>query len=62
MLEPQSADSTAHSFSAIWIARLRALACIFARRLADLVARLHWFALPCDPIGDTGLFSHAFAD
>ena len=43
-------------------ARLHALACVFAGRLAHLLARLYWFALPGRSLRDRCLFSDALAD
>ena len=62
LLEPQSPGSTAGAFSSVWTGRLRALACIFTRRLAHLLACVCRFALPRRAFGDRYLFSYALAD
>ena len=50
------------AFSPVWIARLCALARVFAGRLAHLLAGVYWFALPGHSLRDHCLFSHAPAD
>src|SRR6266436_6833644 len=62
VLDLESPGSSARAFSPVWTARLCALACIFTGRLAHVLARVCWFALPRDPFGDTYLFSYALAD
>ena len=59
---PASPGGAAGTFSPVSTARLRALACVFTRYLAHLLARVYWFALPCHSLRDHCLFSHAPAD
>ena len=49
-------------FRQFGLQRLHALARIFAGRLAYLLARFYWFALPGRSLRDHCLFSHAPAD
>src|SRR4029450_13859380 len=62
VLEPSASGGPTRAFSPVWVARLHALERIFARRLAHLLARLYWFALPGHSLRDHCLFSHAPAD
>lgn len=62
VLDIESTSSSAGTLSSISIARLRALACVFTRRLAHLLAGIRWFALRRRPFGNIYLFSHAVAD
>ena len=62
MLEPSAAGGPTRAFSPVWFGRLYALARIFSGRLAHVLARIYWFALPCRSLGDHCLFSHATAD
>ena len=57
-----SAGGATRASSPVSTARLRALARIFTRRLAHLLARIYWFALPRRSFGDHCLLSHAPAD
>src|SRR4030095_7929291 len=62
LLESSASRGSTRAFSPVWFARLHALARIFAGRLAYLLARLYWFALPGHSLRDHCLFSHAPAD
>ena len=62
LLEPSTPGGSTRAFPPVWFERLHALACIFAGRLADVLARFYWFALPGHSFGDHCLFSHAPAD
>src|SRR4030095_15683430 len=62
LLESSASRGSTRAFSPVWFARLHALARIFAGRLAYLLARLYWFALPGHSLRDHCLFSHATAD
>ena len=62
VLDPSASDGPTRTFSPFWFARLHALARVFARRLACLLARFYWFSLPGRSLGDHCLFSHAPVD
>src|SRR4029077_1045533 len=49
----------ARAFPPVWAARLCTLACIFARRLAHILACIHWFAVSRRSFGDHRLFCNA---
>jgi hypothetical protein len=59
MLELASDRRPACSFSPIWTARLRALACIFAGRLAHVLAGVCWFSVSRGPFSHHHLFCDA---
>jgi hypothetical protein len=59
VLESAASASPTCALSAIWTARLCTLACIFARRLADILACVCWFSLPRGSFGDHYLFCDA---
>ena len=61
LLDLEPAGGAASTFSSVSIARLRALACVFTRYLAHVLACLSWFALLGSSFGNIHLFSHAFA-
>jgi len=61
MLELASHRSAACAFSSIWIARLRALACLFAGRVAHLLACLRWLPVSRGSFGHHHLFCNAVA-
>ncbi len=54
-----AAASAACSFSPVWTARLHALACIFTRGLAHILAGVCWLHVPRGSFGNHYLFSHA---
>jgi len=62
LLDAESAGGAAGTFSRVSTARLCALACVFTRHLAYLLARLYWFAFPGRSLRDHRLCSHAAAD
>jgi hypothetical protein len=62
LLDAKSAGGAADTFSPVSTTRLRALACVFTRYLAYLLARLYWVAFPGHSLRDYCLFCHAFAD
>jgi len=62
LLGTESASGAADTLSPIWTTRLRALACVFTRHLAYLLAGIHWLALRRGPVGNIYLFSYAFAN
>ena len=59
LLELAAAASAACSFSPVWTARLRALACIFTRRLAHILAGVCWLHVPRGSFRDHYLFCDA---
>ncbi len=59
MLELASVASAARAFSPVWVARLCTLACIFARRLAYILACVRGVAISRDSFGDHHLFCNA---
>ena len=61
LLDLEPAGGAASTLSSVSIARLRALACIFTRYLAHILACFSWFALPGRSFGNNYLFSDAFA-
>ena len=61
MLEFAAAASAACSFSPVWTARLRALACIFTGRLAHILAGVCRLHVPRGSFGDHYLFRDAVA-
>src|SRR5205823_10372433 len=62
MLDPKSASSSTCASPPIPAPRLRALACIFTRCLADVLASVRRFAVRCDPFSSDCLFSYAVVD
>ncbi len=61
MLEFAAAAGAACSFSPVWTARLRALACIFTGRLAHILAGVCRLHVPRGSFGDHYLFCDAVA-
>ena len=59
LLEFAAAAGAACSFSPVWTARLHALACIFTRGLAHILAGVCWLNVPRGSFGNHYLFSHA---
>jgi hypothetical protein len=59
VLELASVASPARAFPPVWAARLCTLACIFARRLAHILACARWFAVSRGAFGDHHLFCNA---
>src|SRR5262249_8315683 len=62
LLDTQSASGAADTLSPVSTARLRALARLFTRHLAHLLAGVPWFVVRVRSVGDICLFSYAFAD
>ena len=54
-----AAAGAACSFSPVWTARLRTLACIFTSGLAHILAGVCWLNVPRGSFGNHYLFSHA---
>lgn len=61
LLDTASTSGAAYTPSPVSIARLRALACIFTRYLAHLLACFYRFALPGNTFGNIYLFFYAFS-
>ena len=59
LLELASVASAARAFPPVWAARLCTLACIFAGRLAHILACVRWFAISRGSFGDHHLFCNA---
>jgi len=59
VLELASVASAARAFPPVWAARLCTLACIFACRLAHILACIRWFAVSRGSFGDHRLFCNA---
>ena len=62
LLDTASSSGAAGTLSPVSTARLRALACVFARDLAYVLARPYWFGVPFCSLCDHYLFSHAPPD